>query len=826
MRPSNIIIDTDGNPIITDFGLAREIESGHTITAPGAAIGTALYMSPEQAEGDPSKIGPATDIYAIGCILYELLTGRPPFEGETAAAILGKKTRERPPSPRAADPSISRDLETVCLKCLARSRHARYPTAGDLAVDLGQHLAGRPIFAKGGAFAGLGSSIRQHPLRTAVVAGAALACAVGLVLWMRGGGRGRTPNDGSRLSSATPVPLAEAKAEIRSYHNINDVLCIAASGDEVWWGIPGGAYRMRTDGTDTMLFRLEGQVTSIAGDARGNWWMVTEGGLRQFDGAHMRRHDQFRAASAQVMPSPATRTGVSGYQYRIVTPRVAASSDGSVFWAAEVPGTAAGFYVARCDGRAWSDCYGQPGNPMRGIDALACDAEGRVWLSGTRTVLIDPRLGAVAAQAPPSWEGDAAEVLAVDRQGTAWFYAGRHGLWTFAGGRWQRQGYHGQDVLAIAVDSRDRKWLASRGRLECWDGQTRTRHACPLLEPNRFRPNGSVVDPRPVRGMGIDGEDRVWIATSHGVVCFDGRTWRRYSLESSLPRRLRGCRIALGPDGKKWIATIEDIYTFDGTNWATVGTHGRNDPDRAARAIAVDQEGRAWITTFHGMSCFDGSTWTDYWRYRRAPEHLGVAIAVGHDGRIWSSAYRGVSVFDHTRWCTYGREDGLGGDYVFAICVDDRNRVWFACGDSAADPGSAGRGISCLDGKKWRRFTKIDGLADDMVNALAAGADGWIWAGTDAGLCAFDGSRWTRVPVDGGTRQPRVTAVVVDHAARVWIGTTHGLSCFDGRQWKSWTTLDYLAGDCIESLAVDVDGCIWAAATSGVSHVVLRRKTD
>src|SRR6185437_6494374 len=117
----NILLDTDGTPKITDFGLARHLHGDaevHGYTLTGDVLGTPGYMAPEQAAGRSREVGPAADVYALGAILYELLTGRPPFVGATILDALAQVVRDDPIAPCRLQPKVPRDLETVCLKCL------------------------------------------------------------------------------------------------------------------------------------------------------------------------------------------------------------------------------------------------------------------------------------------------------------------------------------------------------------------------------------------------------------------------------------------------------------------------------------------------------------------------------------------------------------------------------------------------------------------------------------------------------------------------------------------------------------------------------------
>jgi serine/threonine protein kinase len=147
-KPANVLLDPDGTPKVTDFGLARQLDAESGQTQPGLIMGTPSYMAPEQAGGQAHAAGPAADVYALGAILYEALTGKPPFRGSSLAETLNRVRNEEPVPPRRLNPGVPRDLETVCLKCLRKQPEQRYPSAQELADDLGRFLRGEPVAAR------------------------------------------------------------------------------------------------------------------------------------------------------------------------------------------------------------------------------------------------------------------------------------------------------------------------------------------------------------------------------------------------------------------------------------------------------------------------------------------------------------------------------------------------------------------------------------------------------------------------------------------------------------------------------------------------------
>jgi tetratricopeptide (TPR) repeat protein/tRNA A-37 threonylcarbamoyl transferase component Bud32 len=148
LKPANVLLTKDGQPKITDFGLAKRLESDSSQTKSGTLMGTPSYMAPEQARGEVREVGPLADVYALGVILYEMLTGRTPFIGASILDTLQQVRNKEPVPPTQLLPKIPRDLETICLRCLQKDPHKRYASALALADDLRRFQAGEPILAR------------------------------------------------------------------------------------------------------------------------------------------------------------------------------------------------------------------------------------------------------------------------------------------------------------------------------------------------------------------------------------------------------------------------------------------------------------------------------------------------------------------------------------------------------------------------------------------------------------------------------------------------------------------------------------------------------
>jgi serine/threonine-protein kinase len=148
LKPANILVTPAGEPKVTDFGLARAAREIGGLTRTGITLGTPLYMAPEQVEGGGRGVSARTDVYALGAILYEMLTGRPPHECDDIVELYGRILMREPARPRSVDPRVPVDVETICLKALEKNPLARYAHAAAFADDLRRWLAGEPIVAR------------------------------------------------------------------------------------------------------------------------------------------------------------------------------------------------------------------------------------------------------------------------------------------------------------------------------------------------------------------------------------------------------------------------------------------------------------------------------------------------------------------------------------------------------------------------------------------------------------------------------------------------------------------------------------------------------
>ncbi len=207
LKPANVLLTASGTPKVTDFGLARRLRAASTLTASGARLGTPSYMAPEQVRGSSDAIGPAADVWALGAILYETLTGRPPFLGGSPLATQMQVLSEEPLPPSRRNAAVPRDLETICLTCLRKEPERRYASAEALEEDLQRFQCGEPIAARRtGPLERAAKWVRRRPAHATAGAAGALA------LLALGGAGGWVGWRNARIARAASTELDQALA--------------------------------------------------------------------------------------------------------------------------------------------------------------------------------------------------------------------------------------------------------------------------------------------------------------------------------------------------------------------------------------------------------------------------------------------------------------------------------------------------------------------------------------------------------------------------------------------------------------------------------------
>src|SRR5436190_8278857 len=279
IKPGNILLDQKGEPHLTDFGLARLVETESTVTRTMEVLGTPSYMAPEQAVGNNAAISSLTDVYGLGAVLYQLLTGQPPFAGGTTYETIKLLLDTEPRSPRLLNPKIDRDLSTICLKCLEKDSQRRYPSALALAEDIERWLKHEPIQARrAGVFTRGRKWVRRNPTSALLAASlVALAAAAGWIVWK---------------SEMIAHPLANGIA-VLPFENLSDdksdASFVDGMQDDVLTKLARIADLKVISRTSVMDYRGKRNLRQIGNDLRVSH--VLEGSVRRA-GTHLRLNAQ------------------------------------------------------------------------------------------------------------------------------------------------------------------------------------------------------------------------------------------------------------------------------------------------------------------------------------------------------------------------------------------------------------------------------------------------------------------------------------------------------------------------------------------------------
>jgi hypothetical protein len=286
LKPANVLLTAGGTPRIADFGLAKCLDLEHGQTASGLIMGTPSYMPPEQAEGRHRVVGPAADVYALGAVLYECLTGRPPFKGASVIDTIRAVVAEEPVSPSRLQSKTPRDLETICLKCLQKEPAKRYASAADLADDLQRSLDGQPIRARRTPpWERLLKWTRRRPAAAALVLVSILAVGGLLGVWAAftarlqdetrradqlARQRDQEAKEAKRLEGVAREEAARAKKQSDLAENAL-VICVNAVGDFAHILGEGKMADARASNPGGVLFELALTYARSANKLRANW---------------------------------------------------------------------------------------------------------------------------------------------------------------------------------------------------------------------------------------------------------------------------------------------------------------------------------------------------------------------------------------------------------------------------------------------------------------------------------------------------------------------------------------------------------------------------
>jgi serine/threonine protein kinase/ligand-binding sensor domain-containing protein len=795
IKPSNILIDQQGNTFLTDFGIAKLVAETAQFTASGAIIGTPAYMAPEQSMGRP--VDYLCDIYSLGVVLYEMVTGRVPFEAETPLAVLLKHINDPLPMPRQTRPDLPERVELVILKAMAKVPEDRFESAQDMVDALAEAVAAPP------------TEIAEPPLPAQPADATTLARSKGELL----PAAEITPPPAidtappPAAKTAPPPPLAKDVAPPPDLDTTPPpaadstpprLEAVATARRRIpWMYLAGGAVLV-------VLVVAVGQfaVRNLTGGGATPTVVsqveATPSAVSQVEAAPTAESPPATVPSAAVPAQAQLSPGWTNYGNGNFVSTVARQGD--TLWA----GGESGLVRWNLADGSYAKLSQADGLASNRVNDLLVDAEGVLWI---------------------------ATDAGINR------YDGQ--TFTTYG---EADGLDAQWIQTLFLDDTGVLWAGSRGGergLNYYDGESWGPPPIPSL-PVEF-PNVQALCGNTERGFFVGVEDQ-------GVAQFDGNAWSLLTSADGLPSdqvldalltddalwvsfdlalvrfdRVTGDReifqetnihtMHQTAGGELWFGGEWRALRFDpGTgDWQRFETAPGPIPARLVTDIAESKEG-LWFGTYGGgVAFYDGNRWETY----ATDEELGgnwiEAIRQGKDGVIWfSHPGSGLSRYDSESdaWQVFGEDEGAL-DWPCVPGVDSEGNLWI---------GESGE-LLRYDGQAWQRFTAPE-LTDVEIYAIEIGPGDVKWLVTDRGLLRHDpaSDEWTTFT---GANFPIIEgrwSVLAASDGTFWFSGGERLVRYDGNAWSS----PVAAGDApqlVDDLVESPDGSLWVAADGELWHL-------
>lgn len=840
LKPANVLVDSRGSAFLTDFGIAKIIEGTSHFTNTGAVIGTPVYMSPEQGQG--VKLDQRSDIYSLGIVLYEMVTGRVPYNAETPFAIIFKHLYDPLPLPTTIRPDTPTAIERVILKALSKNPADRFASAKEFQESWKKALAGLDTLAQVASPPpsptppsatvlspsvptvtapppATGPQVKQPtpgrsiPLKwliggALVIIGLFAVSILALIGLSQLSGRLQDSQQSNNTQEpgveglgepiSPPVTFTQPNHSWTSYTNPNIIQAVAIHNDQL---ITGGfgtiAFWNRQDGTLIDHFNLNDglpndEIHDLWVDPDGTIWAATTRGLGHYD-----------PASQQW----ATLTNSNGLLSDAV------------------------FTVMRR----------QNGQLLIGT-IYGGDNEGLSFYDGQNWALFPnfPSTGSIEDN--PEMLSSTVTALAEDQEGNLWVGTS-NGLGFFDGEDGERfsinEGLPSNEITALAIDQENRILVGTAegaaiyddgsfitipntegnfitGILQSQDGYYWATGEDPGLI--RFDLETNQVENYPDNyywsGVAEDEEGNLYFGSYDGVVHYNNGNFALWH-EANTPSQDDYFRILLAPNNLLWFVSGDQVDIFDPQteSW----TKNETIPC-CVEPIGFDGSGRLWAANFGELWLLSDTEQLQLTQDDGVPGGGIHSMAFFPDGGIAFGTELGVMLMENDRpgLLLTAESAGFASNKVCVIFADSQGTMWVG-----TDFGLS----HLLPGHIWQHYTIGDPFGDGLTKVvdISEGPDGAIWIATAGdGLYRFADDQFQRFMSENPESilpPPYLHAVAVGPTGEVWVGTDYGgLYRFDGQNWTYFGVEDGMVSNNVQDIFITPDGTIWAAGSYGLNR--------
>ncbi len=853
IKPSNVLVDARDNLFLTDFGIAKLLESSSHFTGSSALIGTPDYMSPEQAQGLP--VDRRSDIYSLGIILYEMVTGRVPFEAETPLAVVLKHINAALPLPTSLKPDLSPAIERVLLKALAKSPDDRFHSTAEFYTAWKQALeegTGQPQQAAGaGQAAQAGQTTAQGaveagrapviPQRTApaprkksrrwiiaaailgvlLFVGAASLLAVFALPKIPGRVTARTQVATTGDISETPGMAATdspgsgqvpggSKAQWTSWTGANHVWAVTVRGDQIYAGGHGLAIWRLTD--RSLAGHLKGPadgmpdvfINALLVDDDGNLWTGTYNGVGRYDGSQwILYRDEDGLDSTSIGALAWTGEGLlAGTNY--------CGSDGC------------GLNLLTRDGfrpfKGFPSAAGEdPGKLSYNVNALLPTAGGGLWAGTTNGLAHYDGKEWKTYFVSDGLPDNAINALMFDKDGVLWAGTGQ-GAAKFDGERFQAvETLNGTTVRGIAQDSQGSYWFSGDGGIARFN---------PASADWQIYTQADGLPAYSYYQVTQDSAGNLYFGSDNGLVRYDGKAFSTWALPN-VPAFGHFGRILPGPEESTlWFIEHNNGTVVDSFNWKTGTWSPVNDLPEGCSPMAIDANKAVWCGGYNGLWVTGANREQVHLTVEQdlpSNQIVGVALSARERDTAWiGTADSGIAVFDGENIIQRytAQDDGLTSDAVLSMLAASDGSLWVG----------TDKGLDRLTpDEDWEHFPIGSPFTDGLsgVTDIAEDASGAIWVG-GAGegnlVRRFAEGQWKRFGEgDPGVSLPGdfIQSITVGPDGSLWFGSYyHGAARFDGNTWTVFRVQDGLLHPNINDIFVQPDGAVWFATEGGATRFI------